>query len=485
MACFITGDNHRWPDRKIPYAISSDLSLDKHNIILRAIKIWNDSTVISLEPLSEEQDYVFFVQGPDCNSPVGKQGNRQEITCSFGQESSIVHEIGHAVGLWHEQSRTDRDLFIVVHQENVCPGEAHNFEKHVDDGLLIGPYDYASIMHYSSRGRAVDWRPGSVIASQRCQEGPAIAVYHDRLHMVHLGESSNDLWWSNFDGQIWRGATGRPGNTRIPGQKSKFTPALAVFNDRLHMVHLGNSSNDIWWSIFDGAKWRKPDGTEGNERIPGQKSQSTPALAVFNDRLHMVHLGDSSKDIWWSIYDGVSWKKSNGSDGNERIPDQKSQASPALAVFEDRLHMVHLGNSSNDIWWSMYDGVSWKKADGTDGNERIPDQKSKVSPALAVFNAQMHMAHLGDSSTDIWHSKYQNGEWSANSRTYNGKSKASPVMAPLLRNVYMLHAGESSSRIYHTLHDTSQLVLVPPAGIDIGLDNLSAEDIRAVGEVYL
>ena len=95
------------------------------------------------------------------------------------------------------------------------------------------------------------------------------------IHMVHLGDSSNDLWWStSADGFTWTP------NTRIPGQKRKATPALAVFNNLLHMVHLGGSSNDIWWSIFDGASWNKSDGTPGNERIPGQKSNLWRSLTA-------------------------------------------------------------------------------------------------------------------------------------------------------------------------------------------------------------
>ena len=52
----------------------------------------------------------------------------------------------------------------------------------------------------------------------------------------------------------------------------------------------------------------------------------------------MVHLGDSSNDIWHSTYDGGSWTE------NVLIRNQKSKAAPALAVLQDRLHMVHLGD---------------------------------------------------------------------------------------------------------------------------------------------
>ena len=483
MGCFITGNFHRWPNKKIPFEISGDLTEAQRNVVNAAKNTWNNSTVVKLEPRDGEPDYVEFVQGNDCNSPVGRQGGKQNVTCSFQNDATVVHEIGHAAGLHHEQSRQDRDLFVVVHQENIRPGDAHNFNKEIDAGDTIGRYDYASAMHYATRSRAVDWRPGSVIERQSSKAAPALAAFNNGLHMVHLGESSNDLWWSIFDGQLWRTAAGSEGNARIPNQKSKASPALAVFNNELHMVHLDDSSNDIWWSRYDGTSWKKSDGTPGNERIPGQSSKASPALAVFNNRLHMVHLGNTSNDIWWSIYDGTSWKKSDGTAGNERIPGQSSKASPALAVFDNKLHMVHLGNGSNDIWWSMYDGTSWKKSDGTPGNERIPDQKSKAAPALAVFNNQLHMAHIGDSSNSIWNSFIVNGKWNSNRRRYNGASVASPIMAAFAGRFYMLHIGEST-RIFQTRHDLEQLTIEPPPGVTIGLRVLSPGDIETVARGY-
>ena len=66
------------------------------------------------------------------------------------------------------------------------------------------------------------------------------------------------------------------------------------------MVHLGESSNDIWHSTFDGNSWSP------NVRIPNQQSWASPALALYGGLLHMVHLGDSSKDIWHSTSDGGS-----------------------------------------------------------------------------------------------------------------------------------------------------------------------------------
>ena len=48
-----------------------------------------------------------------------------------------------------------------------------------------------------------------------------------------------------------------------------------------------------------------------------------------------------------------------GGSSQQRIPDQQSKAAPALAATPGVLHMVHLGNSSNDLWHSTFNGSPW------------------------------------------------------------------------------------------------------------------------------
>ena len=60
-----------------------------------------------------------------CCSAVGRLGGRQVLSLSvFGcvEFSIVVHEIGHAVGFWHEHSRPDRDDHV-----NVYTSESHAF----------------------------------------------------------------------------------------------------------------------------------------------------------------------------------------------------------------------------------------------------------------------------------------------------------------------------------------------------------------------
>lgn len=62
----------------------------------------------------------------------------------------VIHEVGHAIGFWHEHSRPDRNDHIEVLWENIKPLKVGNFRRH--SALLINttdsPYDIASIMHY-------------------------------------------------------------------------------------------------------------------------------------------------------------------------------------------------------------------------------------------------------------------------------------------------------------------------------------------------
>jgi len=225
------------------------------------------------------------------------------------------------------------------------------------------------------------WIPNIVISGQLSKAAAAIAEYKGRLHIVHLGDSSNKIWHSTFDGTSWTP------NVAIPNQLSKASPALASFNGRLHMVHLGDSSNKIWHSTFDGTSWTP------NVAIPNQLSKASPALASFNGRLHMVHLGDSSNNIWHSTFNGTSWTQ------NITIAEQRSKASPALALFNGRLHMAHLGDTSNKIW------VSWlDTADRWTANVPVPDQFSQAPVALAPFGGRLHMVHIGNTSHNLWHS---------------------------------------------------------------------------------
>lgn len=65
---------------------------------------------------------IFFLLR--CYSHIGRQGGRQEVSIGRGCEykATTIHEMMHAIGFYHEQSRRDRDSFVTVNFHNIVKG---------------------------------------------------------------------------------------------------------------------------------------------------------------------------------------------------------------------------------------------------------------------------------------------------------------------------------------------------------------------------
>ncbi|KAF7230979.1 zinc metalloproteinase nas-14 [Nothobranchius furzeri] len=150
--------NTVWSDGVVPYVIDPEIAFRTADI-LKAFNMIMSLTCIRFMPHTYELNYIEIKNGQGCSSYVGCRGGSQpvyfESTCTSG---NLCHELIHALGMYHEHTRPDRDDHIIVQWQSIIPGKSSNFDIKVGNTLNL-PYDFESIMHYGRNYFSVDGSP--------------------------------------------------------------------------------------------------------------------------------------------------------------------------------------------------------------------------------------------------------------------------------------------------------------------------------------
>ena len=199
-----TGGLDLWTDGIVYYQKSDSLPANDVAKIDEAVAHWNQYSSLNLiertgELIETQPDYIQFEPSGGCASWVGRIGGEQSIwvgeTCTTG---SVIHEIGHAIGLFHEHTRTDRDNFINVLWDNIVEGKEFNFDI-LDAGAEdLGEYDYESVMHYGATFFSRNGEP-TILSPDGIQVGQRIALSQTDLESVNTIYGTDLLPTSSVD----------------------------------------------------------------------------------------------------------------------------------------------------------------------------------------------------------------------------------------------------------------------------------------------
>lgn len=146
---------NQWTDGIVPYAFNTNVDALNRQRSVAAMAEWEAAATLDFVPWDSAQhgsNRIVIRDSTDDAEPsnssyVGMVGGAQTLNMvSWHAKFVIVHELGHALGFWHEQSRSDRDAYVQIHWDRITDGHAHNFNLEVSGSH--GPYDFDSLMHY-------------------------------------------------------------------------------------------------------------------------------------------------------------------------------------------------------------------------------------------------------------------------------------------------------------------------------------------------
>ncbi len=262
--------SYLWSAGDIPYEFDGTITNEKAAEIQSAAQE-AASAGLKLRPKQfGDSDYLVFHDSGEswnCSSYIGRIGGAQTVNVAGCGRGSILHEILHAAGFHHEQSRGDRDQYITIMWDDIQDSERTHFEMRGASAQDIGPYDYASIMHYGRTAFSKTGRPTIIPKSPEAPIGQRDGLSQlDRAAIGQLyGGGGGSVGGGGFPG--FPGIPGLPG---IPGFTTEPTQGTTQPGTQ-------NPGAPVWTTPFGTVPAPIPMPTQGGSfPVPGGQLPTLP-----------------------------------------------------------------------------------------------------------------------------------------------------------------------------------------------------------------
>jgi len=243
-ALLMTSLVKRWTNSIVYYNLSN-LGADTASS-LKAMQYISRVSPLTFLQRTSQANYINFVKSTGNSSSVGMVGGAQNLNLyNYNTPGIIIHEMFHALGVTHEQSRTDQSSNVVIHPENIPDDKEFNFNQvSVSNYTNYGAFDFESIMMYEPYAFSSNGQPTITKLDG--------SVYQTSYPAANM--SPTDIAGIN---QLYTGFTytGLPANTNyeiasaLDNTKLLNVPNSATADGTQVIIYTDGNSNNARWSV--------------------------------------------------------------------------------------------------------------------------------------------------------------------------------------------------------------------------------------------